>query len=142
MRFGNLIAFQAHNLCGCVSSFFMCKFGTVLQKSEFLKATAAVNFGHGPYNKGNRFLTIRQAAERIMANANDDYLWGLTERVAWDRGWANDGRCLTWNEFMESRAVQRRLPYVAQLYKRVEDLNRKNGMNQYVWIPLGCLTKP
>ena len=48
-----------------------------------------------------------------MASADDQYLRNLTERVAWDRGWGGSDsmQSLTMEEFMNSRAVDRRLPF-------------------------------
>ena len=76
-----------------------------------MKATAAINHGHGPWRSGKRRVTLHQAAERLMAFADESYFDMLTERVMFDRGWSSGGRACTKQEFLESYAVTRRLPY-------------------------------
>ena len=78
-----------------------------------LKATAAINHGHGPWRSGKRRVTLRQAAEHLMEAADNEYFQRLTERVMFDRGWSSGGRALTKQEFLDSYAVTRRLPYDA-----------------------------
>lgn len=76
-----------------------------------LKATAVTNFGHGPFLSGKRFLSIGQAAEKIVHLATTQYFQSITDRVCFDRGWSQEGHTLTRKEFLLSRAVRNRLPF-------------------------------
>ena len=55
-----------------------------------------------------------------MKAADDDFMAALTERVLFDRGWDVGTRVLTKDEFMASRAVTRRLPYVPKLHHETQ----------------------
>ena len=78
-----------------------------------LKATACINHGAGPYRSGTRHITLRQAARELMGAADEGYMEALTERVFFDRGWTVGTDILSKEEFLESDAVTRRLPYDA-----------------------------
>ena len=73
------------------------------------------NFGHGPYASGARFISIFQAAEKMMHLATDEYMLQLSERVCWDRGEEFTGRPLSKADVMESRVVRLRLPFAPWL---------------------------
>ena len=62
-----------------------------------MKATATVNYNHGPapFHSGKRRIGFRQAAEHLMAVANEDFMHELTEK-----GWHAGGKALTKDEFL------------------------------------------
>ena len=76
-----------------------------------LKCTATCNLPTRPYRSGKKRLALRQAAVKLMSVANENYFQSITERVLFDRSWQGGGGLITKDEFMQSRAIQRRLPY-------------------------------
>lgn len=79
-----------------------------------LKCTSVTNYQHGPWKSGQRFLTVKMAAQKICKLAkDDDSFWNkLSESVFSDRGWPADSNAITPNDFLSSKAVCRRLPFV------------------------------
>ena len=81
-----------------------------------LKSTHTCNLPTRPYRSGKKRFAFRQAAEKIISLADDEYFEQLSERVFFDRSWQGGGSALTREEFMSSRAVTRRLPYETWLH--------------------------
>ncbi|CAE6970581.1 unnamed protein product [Symbiodinium sp. CCMP2592] len=54
-------------------------------QGTMLKACACANYGAGPWKSGKRRVTIKQAAERLVSKASNDYMDELNEKVNFDR---------------------------------------------------------
>lgn len=80
-----------------------------------LKSSATCNFGHGPYKSGNRFITLKQAAEKLMSLATPQFMHSLSEKVAFDRNWPSERQPISKKEFLCSKAVSQRLPFASHL---------------------------
>ena len=80
-----------------------------------LKCSTVCNWGHGPFQSGSRFTSLKFAGEKLVRMITPQHLDALTERVAFDRGWPNASKRLCEEEIRNSASVGRRIPYVTRL---------------------------
>ena len=78
-----------------------------------LKTTYVSNFGHGPYVSGTSRIEIQAAAEALLNESGADFFQDLADDVAWDRDKSSiETSGLSREEFLESRVITRRTPFV------------------------------
>ena len=80
-----------------------------------LKCTATCNYGHGPWQAGDRFVALEKAGARLMRRATPEFMQDLSERVSFDRRIKDETYIMTEEEFLSSRTICRRTPFVFRL---------------------------
>ena len=89
-------------------------FGRAVESSSLngalMKGTVLCSYGHGHYESGTGFVSIKAAAEDLMEVCSDNFLQDASERLSFDRGIEQD--TLTPDDWLNSDAVQKRTPYV------------------------------
>ena len=83
--------------------------------SYVFKGTYVSNFQHGPYLSGASRVSIKMAAEFLMQQASDDYLFELASEIAFDRGDPDlELRGFSKEDFLESPVIDRRTPFASR----------------------------
>ena len=73
-----------------------------------LKLTVLANFGRGPFRSGKWGLSIRKAAESLMATVNDDFMLEIAEAFNFDKGIPLD-EPVTRDDFLATPGIKTRL---------------------------------